>query len=306
MLGHTSDELVGRQARSCFGERYGSERYESQVETKSGPPIVIEVCTRRIECARGRQLGSFAVLMDVTERARAQAALRRSESDLRLLSAQLWAAQEHERKRIARELHDGIGQALGGIKFGLENCSALVAIGSGAAAIENIETLTGKIRDVLEEVRRIAMDLRPAILDDFGILATLGWFSREFRSIYGKLNLETIVDLREEDIPPAAKTAIFRIAQEATNNVVTHAHARNIVLTMYARDEHVELRVQDDGIGFDPASFTQPDASGRGLGLTSMRERAEASGGRFTLQSTPGQGTTVTVTWPRAANPDDA
>jgi PAS domain S-box-containing protein len=311
MLGRTREELLGKPARSWFGDMYAgsllteshadsgvpSHRYEAELRSRDGSALVVEVSVHRIESVRGRYVGSFAVLKDITARASAQAALRRSESDLRLLSAQLWAAQELERQRIARELHDGIGQALGGIKFGLENCGALLSAGSANAALENIHQLTGMIRSVVEELRRISMNLRPSTLDDLGILATLGWFSREFRSIYRQFHLETIVDVREEEIAPEVKTAIYRIVQEAVNNIVTHSHARNIWLTMVSQERRIELRIRDDGAGFDPRNAT-PEDKAPGLGLTSMRERAEATGGRFRVESQSGSGTTVLVTWP--------
>ena len=245
-------------------------------------------------CAWGR----FALLTDITLRANAQRALQRSESDLRLLSAQLWKTQELERQRIARELHDGIGQSLGGIKFSLESCCALMEAGNAGAALVGVQQQTRKIRDLVEEVRRIAMDLRPSTLDDLGILATIGWFSREFRSIYGHVRLETTVDAMEDEIAAPLKTAIYRIIQEATNNVVTHSGARNIWLTMRSVGQHIELRIADDGSGFNPGKFSVPDENARGLGLASMRERAEATGGRLRIESQDGRGTAVVATWP--------
>lgn len=300
LLGRERGEILGQLAGSCLGEQYGAPRYEAELSVPGNRTVVVEVSTRSIDTEDGRFLGSFAMVTDMTERVHAQAALRRSESDLRLLSAQLWAAQELERQRIARELHDGIGQALGGIKYGLETCGALLAARVYDAAQDNLEQLTGRIKLLVEEVRRIAMGLRPSTLDDLGILATIGWFSREFTSLYRHLNLQTIVDVSEEEIPPAAKTAIYRIVQEATSNVVQHAGARRIRLLIEGRERHVWLTVEDDGSGFDPAEFRAPDENARGLGLASMRERAEASGGRFHIESLRGRGTKILVTWPSA------
>jgi len=231
-----------------------------------------------------------------TERDTAEA-LRRSESELRLLTAQLLAAQDLERQRIARELHDGIGQALGGIKFCLENCNLLLQSGGVDAAAANIGKLIRKMQLVVDEVRRIAVDLRPASLDDLGVLATLSWFCGEFRTMHPSLRLESNVEVSEDEIPHAAKTAIYRIVQEAFNNALSHASACNLWLTLHAEDGYLELRVRDDGTGFDPARFGSVQRDGRGLGLASMRERAEGCGGRFILNSQPGAGTTVLVRW---------
>ena len=128
--------------------------------------------------------------------------------------------------------------------------------------------------------------------------STIGWFSREFRSIYGQFRLETTVDVMEDEIPAPLKTAIYRIIQEAVNNIVKHSGARGIWLTIRSIGQHIELRIADNGNGFDPAKFSVPDESARGLGLASMRERAEATGGRLRFESKEGRGTAVIATWP--------
>ena len=215
-----------------------------------------------------------------------------------MLSAQLLGAQELERQRIARELHDEIGSALGGIKFSLETCEELVRAGSVEAALETIRGLAARTLSVVEDVRRISMGLRPSTLDDLGILPTIGWFTRGFKSLYGHLNLETIVDVCEEEVAAPVKTAIYRIVQEACNNAVTHSQARKVSLTLKRIGSRVQLIVRDDGIGFNPADFAAVDPTGRGLGLASMRERADMTGGRLRLDSEPGRGTTLRVTWP--------
>jgi len=308
MLGRTREELTGKPAAKYFGQMYARsreavapadnafpcDRYEVELRTQAGRNIVVEVSTQRIDGASGKHLGCFTVMMDITART---TALRQSESEVRLLSAQFMAAQELERQRIARELHDGIGQALGGIKFGLEACDGMVTSGSSQAAVAAIRQMATKIQSVMEEVRRISMNLRPSTLDDLGILPTLGWFTREFRSIYDQLDLKTDVDVCEGEIAAPVKTAIYRIVQEAFNNVVTHSRARKVSLVLKREGSHIRLQIDDDGQGFDPAGFTVTDDSGRGLGLASMRERAEVTGGRFRLESIIGHGTTVAVTW---------
>jgi len=312
MLGRARAELIGRSAAQYFGDMYARfleamaqsggaspfDRYETELRRPTGEALVVRVSTQRIDGADGEHLGCFALVMDISARAKTEAALRQSESELRLLSAQLLAAQELERQRIARELHDEIGQALGGIKFSLETCEALVTSGSAPAAVGALQRLSHKIQSVVEEVRRIAMDLRPSMLDDLGILPTLGWFTREFKNLYTHLTLETLVDVCEQDITAPVKTAIYRIAQEACNNVVTHSQAHKLSLILRRSGNRVELVVHDDGIGFDPAEFAAVDKAGRGLGLASIRERAEMTGGKLRLDSAPGRGTTIQVRWP--------
>jgi PAS domain S-box-containing protein len=308
MLERSRYELIGSAAADYLGEahacaaqvrREGDKcvpaRYEAELTTKSGRNIVVEVTKRKLEGPDGEHVGSVCILIDISASARA---LQRSESELRLLSAQFLTAQEIERQRIARELHDGIGQVLGGIKFGLETCAALAQNRSPQATAETIRQLADKMRGVLDEVRRISMDLRPSTLDDLGVLPTIGWFTREFKSIYKELDVETIVEVSEEDIATPVKTAIYRIVQEACNNIATHSMAHKLCLSLKRRNGHIELFVSDDGIGFDPRQYAMPDAAARGLGLASMRERAEMTGGRYQLQSRIGEGTTVKVTWP--------
>lgn len=309
LLGRRRQELLGTTSADCLGElnsmapvcsEYGRgrKRYEMQMLLPGGASAVVQVCTQRIVTASGRDVGYFVILTDITARANAEAGLRRSESDLRLLSAQLLSAQELERQRIARELHDGIGQALGGVKCSLEACEALIERGAAQGAVDKLKQLGDRVRSIVDEVRRIAMDLRPSTLDDLGVLATLGWLSREFRGVHAGVNLETLVEVCEDEIAPLAKTALYRIVQESLNNVVTHSRARNVSIVIRRNYGHVELLLRDDGIGFEPARFSSVDKSGRGLGLASMRERAEASGGRLRLESEHGRGTCVWVAWP--------
>jgi len=310
MLERGPAELINASAAAALGEAYqrcldssaavqrlaASPRFEAELTAKSGRTLVVEVTSRPLEGAHGECVGRVFVLIDISVRAQA---LRRSESELRLLSAQFLAAQELERQRIARELHDGIGQALGGIKFGLETCEALVGAGASTqATVTALQDLALRVRCVLEEVRCIAMNLRPSTLDDLGVLPTIGWFAREFKTIYKPLELEMIVEVSEEDIAPHTKTAVYRIVQEALNNVAAHAKARKASLRLRRRFKHVELEIRDDGAGFDPAQFSIPDESGRGLGLASMRERAEATGAVYRLETRVGEGTTLRVSWP--------
>jgi PAS domain S-box-containing protein len=309
LVGRKPAELAGKHAAQHFSaicppsacvKRGGArvirrERREAELRTKAGGALVVEACSEGIAGASGELVGWFAVVADITARANA---LRQSESEVRLLSAQFVAAQELERQRIARELHDSIGQSLGALKFGLEGCEAMIAAGSCESARVGLGGLVGRIQSMVDEVRRISMNLRPSTLDDLGILPTLAWFAREFRAIHDKVRLEMLAEVREEAIAPVLKTAIYRIVQEAVNNSVTHSGARNIALALRRRGAQLELELRDDGTGFDPAAFRVADESGRGLGLASMRERAEVTGGRFVLATESGAGTTIRVAWP--------
>jgi signal transduction histidine kinase len=143
------------------------------------------------------------------------------------------------------------------------------------------------------------MDLRPSLLDDIGTLATLSWFCRQFQNIYESMCLELRLDIKENDIPAPLKVAIFRIVQEAMNNCAKYSKASCIHISLIKTGKEIELAVEDDGQGFDHAEVCAKSKNlGNGMGLVSMRERAEFSGGMFWIESAIGKGTSMRVIWP--------
>jgi PAS domain S-box-containing protein len=271
-------QLVGGEVEFRIVRRDGTIRW------------VAHVC-RPVFGNQGEFLGHRGSNRDITQKHDAEESLRDSESALRLLSGQLLTVQETEKKRIARELHDGINQMLAAVKFGLE--SKLNQMDRTKApdgvSLENIIEL---VRNGIEEARRIQMDLRPAILDDLGILATISWLTREFQMVYKHIRIETQTDLIEDDIPEPLKLVVFRILQEALNNVARHSGADTVQVSLGKNGNKIELFVADNGTGFDI------ETTRKGLGLTSMRERTELSTGAFEIQSVTGRGTTIKSYWP--------
>jgi len=229
---------------------------------------------------------------------RASEKLRRSEEELKLLSSQLLTAQENERGRIARELHDGLGQSLSAIKFKLEDVRSAVGKGIAEADVKSLGTTISLLQNAVEEVRRITMDLRPSTLDDLGILATITWFSREFQKIYSTIKVEREVNIDENDVPESLKIIIFRVLQEALNNAAKHSEANLVHLRLGKTECRIELAVEDNGKGFEVEVALAVPSSERGFGLGSMRERTELSGGTFVIDSVKGRGTTVRASWP--------
>jgi signal transduction histidine kinase len=235
-------------------------------------------------------------LVYLRERHRQMAALGESENRLRVLASQLLAAQEKERRLIANELHDSIGSALSVIKFKVED--AVQQMEQGVATPESLKGLIPTVQQTIEESRRIQTNLRPSILDDLGILTTLDWHCREFQKIFSHIRIEKEINLSENDVPYSLKTVIYRISQEALNNIAKHSKADLITLSLRKNDGPIELTVRDNGQGFNMEEIFSMESTRKGLGLGSMRERTELSGGSFTIESVLGKGTTIRASWP--------
>lgn len=226
------------------------------------------------------------------------------QTKMQQLSARLLEVQESERRRIATDLHDVLGQSLTVIKLFLDESAKLLAANKTRSAAESLEQVRHKVRETFGELRRVAMNLRPAIIDDLGILAALSWFFREFETACHDIDVEKCFGIRESDIPVPLKITIFRIVQEAANNIARHANASHARVILKRDGDTLLLTISDNGEGFDPMEAREPDASGRGLGLLGMRERAELSGGACVMESRAGHGTRISVSWPLVAADD--
>lgn len=241
-------------------------------------------------------------LSDVTRETLDELALAGARIELQSFAEQMVKAQENERRRIASELHDGIGQMLSAIKIAV--CAERRQAGPGAC--DRCGTLTmvlERLQETIDEVRRVAMDLRPAILDDLGLIPTLEWFCRELGKVDPGLHATAALDVDEAGIALPLRVAIFRIVQEAARNAVNHARAREIAIALFREKEGLVLRVTDDGVGF---SMEGTEGRALGFGLGSMRERARLSGGTLLIRSRPGAGTTVEARWPGEARKEAA
>ncbi|MEW6440367.1 MAG: PAS domain S-box protein [bacterium] len=244
--------------------------------------------------------GSTLILemgIDITERKQAEERLKESEKQLRYLSSELLTAQERERRRIAGELHDSVAASLGAVKYSIERL--LVGGHQDERSQEGSRDILAKVQQTIRETRRIMSDLRPSMLDDLGILPAIQWFCREFEKTYAGILIEKRIEIEENEIPDSLRTPAFRILQEALNNIAKHSRATSVSLSLQKSDERIELSIRDNGRGFDAQSKVQARKLGSGLGLVSMRERAELSGGSFAIDSQPGAGTAVRVSWPR-------
>jgi signal transduction histidine kinase len=220
-----------------------------------------------------------------------------SQTQLRHMANQLLTIQENERKRIARDLHDGLGQSLNLIKFALAEAEKHLAVGAISEASESLQRVKRKVHGVLDEARHISMDLRPPMLDDLGILATISWLFRELEATCPCIKVEKDITVQESHVPEQLKITIFRIIQEATSNIIKYADADLIRLSFRKEGGLLQLVVEDNGVGFDLASVAIRDGSDRGLGLLSMKERASLTSGDYKIDSVVGKGTRICVSW---------
>ena len=256
-----------------------NESLEARVQTR----------TRELEDAN-RDLQS-----EISRRETAEAALRESRNELELLSQQLIQTQERERRRIARELHDSVGPSLSAIKYSLERGVELHRQARHADTQPLLSRTIERVREAIADIRSIAMNLRPPVLDDLGVASALEWLSREFGETYSHIGVHTRIDAADGDIPLHLATTIFRCAQELLNNVAKHSKAEHVSVTLARDHNKVTLIVCDDGIGLPSPSVT--GSFGTGHGIRNLRERAQMTGGKLTLSADQGVGTLARLDW---------
>ena len=220
-------------------------------------------------------------------------ALQLSQERLRALSRRLLEVQEEERRSLARDLHDDLGQALTALKIQLES---LARAGRGALQPQ-IDECVDTTRQCLERVRQLSLNLRPLQLDDLGLVAALRSHLDRQASVGG---LTPHFDASEAPRPvaPDIETACFRVAQEAITNVLRHAHAAHLWVRLFTEEGRLALSVRDDGAGFDLEAARRRAAIGGSLGVVGMEERVALVGGAFELRTAPGQGTVLLATFP--------
>lgn len=234
---------------------------------------------------------------EIKVRKNAVDALKKSEAELQLLSERLLLVLEEERERISRELHDSVGQSLTFIKMSLECCLSNLFEHNSQQVYQSIESLIPKLQETINEVRHICSGLWPAMLDALGILKTVQWLCSDFEKCYPSLCVETKFNVEEQDIHKPLKIVIYRLVQEAFNNIAKHSHAERVNLTLEKSGECIQLKICDDGIGFQADNFSAIKNQNPGIGLSSMKKRTEISGGALYFSSKPGDGTCITAVW---------
>lgn len=323
ILNHEGQELSLEELPEC--RAFGGEKVVGRqlwVRPKeNGRARSIVISASPIKTRSGEFLGVIATFTDVTrqvelteelrkardeldirvrertaELTRTNVALAESEKRLRFLSSKLLSAQEEERKRISRDIHDSLGSSLTTIKLALETSrERLINYPDLSQELGKIVSIT---QETIDEARRIMTDLRPSILDDLGIGATIGWLCRQCRTVCPTICVEEDITIDENEVPGELKTVIFRIAQEALNNIRKYSRAELVNLSLCRRGDLIELAIEDNGIGCDLKAILSKKSFDKGIGLTSMKERTELFGGIFAIDSAPGVGTAIKASWP--------
>ena len=335
MLGYGESEMIGQPVRYFMFEEdldhlekkmrdrrtRLSDRYERRYRHKDGRTVwVMLSVTPLVDDEDGCFKGSFAMVTDITERKQMEEKLRQSKDELELrvrertadleranaqlraIPSMLIAAQEDERRRIAGDLHDSIGQTLAALKYGIEMVLVKKKQRDLPGAFNLLDRFIPMLQRSIEETRSIYNGLRPPMLDNLGLLATLDWFCREFKILHPSFHLDLTTRIEEDEIPDILKITIFRITQEALNNVAKHSGAKRVEFSLKSNRGSIELVIKDDGMGVDLQSILLESPAGS-LGLAGMRERVEVTAGTFRIESTLGKGTTLRACWPRQVAP---
>jgi signal transduction histidine kinase len=205
-------------------------------------------------------------------------------------------AQEEERRRIARELHDQTCQTLAALGM---RCQAALGAGGSEALRDGLAEARALAQRTLDDVHRVIFDLRPSVLDDLGLFAAVRWVAERHLTSQG-VAVRCEFDGADDRLPPETETALFRAVQEAVVNVARHARAQNVLIQASRRNDAIEIEIEDDGCGFAAGALATADPSGRGLGLLGIRERLDLLGGTAEIDSAPGLGARVVLRAPPA------
>ena len=308
-LSKTGEFPVGALMSAADRER---RRLEVSQAAADARPFKVEYAIRRrngtivhvLDCGLSTSYrddaspNTYGVVLDVSDRKLLEHRLHASEDVRNALSAELLCVLENERKRIASELHDDIGQILTSVKMRIEGAISSISTGDLVTGQRILAEVVPTIKGAMEEVRRISLDLRPPMIDDLGIVATMGWFCREFSLSPGSPRVELDVRIDERDIPEPLKIVIYRVLQEAMNNIIKHAGAEVARVRLLRPPHNLELIIEDDGCGFDAAQTSARGSGMRGSGFTNMRGRVESAGGSLSLETIKGAGTIVRAMFP--------
>jgi PAS domain S-box-containing protein len=311
IFGYTSEEAIGRELHTFLApHKYhdpyirGFRRFRKTGEgiavggpseftalKKDRTEFPIEVSTSSVLI--GGKWHAVGIVRDITERKRSEAELKKSHDTLRALSLYITELEEAEKRRLARELHDLVGQKLTTLSINLDFLVRRLSEESKKSIGPMLQDSKVLVKDIMKLIRDVMSNLRPHILDDYGLTAAIYWYIEQYTK---RTKIPVIFKQRElkKRLLPDIETNLFRITQEALTNIAKYAHASMVTITIKERNGTVNLSIADNGIGFNPENIQQL-AEKKGLGLIGMRERAESIGGRLYMNSAVGKGTTISV-----------
>jgi len=269
-------------------------RRQAQAQLREAHAALEDMVAKRTE---ELALTVTALEHEIGERKQTEQNLRHSRQALRTLSLKIIATQEKERRQVAKELHDSIGASLAAIKYAVEG-RLLKMPDTPPEDVISLEKITTHLRDTIKEVRRISSCLRPSMLDDLGLLSTIDWYCRSSAEMYADTRVEPHLEAAEYDIPEANKIVIYRVLQEAVNNALKHGDAETVSVSLKKTAGRITMCVVDDGCGFDMQDVRENHDALTGFGLEGMRDRADMAGGRLSIDSRPGEGTSVCLELP--------
>ncbi|MEI7664011.1 MAG: PAS domain S-box protein [Bacteroidota bacterium] len=236
-------------------------------------------------------IGAVAVLTDITAQKNTERALQASQDELRETLSQLTDVEDKIKRKAAIELHDQVGQNLTALIINMNYLKSQINSEANTRLIKFLDDSLTLLEDTITRTRDIMTELRPAVLEDYGLYPALQWYAAQFADRTG-LHIDILGEDLHVQLPRRVEYAMFRVAQEAFTNIAKHAQARNIRIILAEAEHQVTLEIDDDGIGFDSEGLRTKDKPT--LGVTVMKERAKASGGLFKITSLPGKGTSVT------------
>lgn len=295
----TPQELADRITADTLSGGWSGEVYNVR---KGGEEFPIALSTSVIHDDEGKPIALVGSSRDISNERKMQRQLeeagRQRNEDLHRFAISVQRAQEDERRRIARELHDDLGQRLSGMKLNIEMLEESIPL-TDPSTLESLQAFRSQIDGMITEIRNISSNLHPAALDDFGLMVALRLLCQDFQKVQKHISVTCEMGtVKVEHFNPEVEIALYRIAQEALSNIARHSEAQTVGLQLLHDGKSVKLMIEDDGKGFDPLKLRSNGQRNRGLGLISMRERAEHLGGSVHIESTVGHGVTIQVEIP--------